>query len=172
MLIGVGGSGKQSLTKLSCHMLEFEYKQVEITKNFGTEQFREFIKELMFIAGIDGSKICFTLTDTQIVKESFLEDINNLLNTGEVPNLFLAEDFDKIINGVRPVMQELGRVDTVDNILMTFNERVRERLHINLCMSPVGDTLRVRCRMFPSLVNCCTLNWFDRWPEEALLYVS
>jgi len=49
---------------------------------------------------------------------------------------------------------------------------VRERLHITLCMSPVGDSLRVRCRMFPSLVNCCTLNWFDRWPEEALLYVS
>jgi dynein heavy chain len=63
-------------------------------------------------------------------------------------------------------------VDTVDNILATFNERVREKLHINLCMSPVGDTLRIRCRMFPSLVNCCTLNWFDRWPEQALLYVS
>jgi len=39
-------------------------------------------------------------------------------------------------------------------------------------MSPVGDTLRVRCRQFPSLVNCCTLDWFARWPEEALLFVS
>jgi len=39
-------------------------------------------------------------------------------------------------------------------------------------MSPVGDTLRIRCRQFPSLVNCCTLDWFSRWPEEALLYVS
>ena len=39
-------------------------------------------------------------------------------------------------------------------------------------MSPVGNDLRVRCRQFPSLVNCCTLDWFDRWPEEALLYVS
>jgi len=39
-------------------------------------------------------------------------------------------------------------------------------------MSPVGDTLRIRCRQFPSLVNCCTLNLFSRWPEDALLYVS
>lgn len=39
-------------------------------------------------------------------------------------------------------------------------------------MSPIGPELRVNCRQFPSLVNCCTLNWFDKWPESALLYVS
>jgi dynein heavy chain len=39
-------------------------------------------------------------------------------------------------------------------------------------MSPVGNDLRVRCRQFPSLVNCCTLDWFSKWPPEALLYVS
>lgn len=98
MLIGVGGSGKQSLTKLSCHMLGYSPRQVEITKNFGTDQFREFIKELMFSSGIDGINLCLVLTDTQIVKESFLEDINNILNTGDVPNLFLPEDYDKIVN--------------------------------------------------------------------------
>ena len=27
-------------------------------------------------------------------------------------------------------------------------------------MSPVGDAFRSRCRMFPSLVNCCTIDWF------------
>ena len=112
MLIGVGGSGKQSLTKLSCHMLGYYGKQVEITKNFGTEQFRDFLKELMFSSGIDGQSINFILTDTQIVKETFLEDINNLLNTGDIPNLFLPEDYDKIINMVRPIVIEMKRVDT------------------------------------------------------------
>ena len=41
-----------------------------------------------------------------------------------------------------------------------------------LCMSPVGSCFRQRCRMFPSLVNCCTIDWFTEWPEEALLSVS
>ena len=130
------------------------------------------MKELMFVAGIEGKNIAFAMTDTQIIAESFLEDINNLLNTGEIPNLMLPEDRDKIINGVRPIVIEMKKIDTIEVINQTFISRVRDNLHICLCMSPVGDTLRVRCRMFPSLVNCCTLDWFSRWPEQALLYVS
>ncbi|CAJ1374165.1 unnamed protein product, partial [Effrenium voratum] len=41
-----------------------------------------------------------------------------------------------------------------------------------LTMSPVGSALRVRMRMFPALVNCCTIDWFLPWPDEALLGVS
>jgi len=98
--------------------------------------------------------------------------INNVLNTGEIPNLMLPEDKDRIINEVRPIVIEKKLVETNDVIAATFVSRVREYLHICLCMSPVGDALRKRCRAFPSLVNCCTLDWFGRWPEEALLYVS
>lgn len=39
-------------------------------------------------------------------------------------------------------------------------------------MSPVGDAFRRRCRMFPSLVNCCTIDWFSNWPTEALYSVA
>ena len=50
----------------------------------------------MFASGVMGKEISFTLTDSQILMESFLEDINNILNTGEVPNLMLGEDKDYI----------------------------------------------------------------------------
>lgn len=123
-------------------------------------------------SGIEGNGISFVMTDTQIVSESFIENLNNLLNTGEIPNLMLPEDKEEINNGLRPVCNEKKIVDSLDNIASLFINRVRENLHICLCMSPVGETLRVRCRQFPSLVNCCTLDWFGRWPEEALLYVS
>ncbi len=46
----------------------------------------------------------FIFTDVQIVTESFLEDINNLLNTGEVPNLFAKkEDFDALMSQMREI---------------------------------------------------------------------
>ena len=59
-----------------------------------------------------------------------------------------------------------------DAVWAFFINRVREKLHIVLCMSPVGAAFRNRCRMFPSLVNCCTIDWFVQWPRDALLSVS
>jgi len=132
MMIGVGGSGKQSATRLASHMLEIEYKQIEITKRFGPAEFREFLKELMFSTGIDRTPICFTITDNQIISELFVEDINSILNTGEISNLMEQEDKDKITEGVRPILAQLGRVDTPENIQATFVEGVRDFLHTNL----------------------------------------
>jgi dynein heavy chain len=54
MLIGVGGSGKQSLTKLGSYIYGMEYKQIEIVKGYGVPQFRDFMKEQFFQSGIQG----------------------------------------------------------------------------------------------------------------------
>lgn len=39
-------------------------------------------------------------------------------------------------------------------------------------MSPIGDAFRNRIRKFPAIVNCCTIDWFQPWPEDALLAVA
>ena len=39
-------------------------------------------------------------------------------------------------------------------------------------MSPIGDAFRTRLRQFPSLVNCCTIDWFTAWPQDALQTVA
>lgn len=49
-----------------------------------------------------------------------------------------------------------------------FIERVRDYMHIVLAMSPIGDLFRNSVRSFPALVNCCTINWFQSWPADAL----
>ncbi len=56
-------------------------------------------------AGLDGKQTVFLFSDTQLVQENFLEDINNILNSGEVPNLMKTDDQEEIAAGVRPAMQ-------------------------------------------------------------------
>ncbi|KAF1777676.1 P-loop containing nucleoside triphosphate hydrolase [Phytophthora cactorum] len=165
MLIGVGGSGKQSLARLGAFM-------IEITRGYGTNEFHEDLKKLMISAGVGGQSTVFLFTDSQIVEESFLEDINNVLNSGEVPNLFPQDEMDRIIADMRPIVKAMEIPETRDNCVSTFIERVRNYLHIVLAMSPVGSALRVRCRAFPSLINCCTIDWYMNWPREALQSVA
>lgn len=88
--------------------------------------------------------------------------------------IFLRLKFrhEKILSDVAPFARAAGVPDSRDLVFAHFIDRVRENLHIVLCMSPVGDQLRNRFRMFPSLVNCCTIDWFNEWPKEALLSVS
>lgn len=45
-------------------------------------------------------------------------------------------------------------------------------LFFSLAISPIGDAFRNRLRMFPSLINCCTIDWFQTWPTDALEMVA
>lgn len=49
---------------------------------------------------------------------------------------------------------------------------IREHFHVVLAMSPIGNAFRNRVRKFPALVNCCTIDWFQAWPDDALLAVA
>ena len=57
-------------------------------------------------------------------------------------------------------------------LIAFFIEQCRRNLHMVICMSPVGDAFRTRLRMFPSLVNCCTIDWYSSWPADALQSVA
>lgn len=41
-----------------------------------------------------------------------------------------------------------------------FVKRIRQNLHLVLTMSSIGDAFRNRLRKFPSLLSCCTIDWF------------
>jgi dynein heavy chain len=171
LLVGVGGTGKQSLTRLAAHMCGYNCFQIELTRGYGIDSFHEDLRKLYKLA-VQNDTV-FLFTDTQIVVEEFLEDINNILNSGEVPNLFEKDELEQIMGLARPMAKEAGLNEGNRDIVWQFLiNRVREQLHVVLCMSPVGSSFRNRCRMFPSLVNCCTIDWFVQWPRDALLSVS
>jgi dynein heavy chain len=172
LLVGVGGSGKQSLSRLASFIAGYRTFEITLTRGYKLADFRVDLQNLYKIAGVEGKPVTFILTDSQIVSESFLEDVNNILNSGEVPNLFPHEEREKVINELRPIAADAGISEMRDAIYAFFINRVRDNLHIVLCMSPVGEAFRRRIRMFPSLVNCCTIDWIDEWPEDALRAVA
>lgn len=94
--------------------------------------------------------------------------INNLLASGEIPDLFSDDEVENVVTMVRNEVKGAGMQDTKDNCWKFFIDRVRRQLKVVLCFSPVGSTLRVRGRKFPALVNCTCIDWFH---EVNVLYV-
>lgn len=101
-----------------------------------------------------------------------LVSVNDLLASGEVPDLFTPEERDEIVNAIRGETKAAGLPDTPENCWATFVGKVRANLHVAFTASPVGEAFRVRSQRFPATVSATVVDWFHPWPEASLHSVA
>ena len=188
LLVGVGGSGRHSLTRLSAFISNMNVDQLEIKKDFSLKDFRLKLMDLYelaayrgFRAGKGGSeklKTVFIFSDNDVVDETFLEDIQNMLNAGIVPNIYPADELarvhDEMKNCYKLYCQRNGVPfnETPEVMTQWFYDRIKDHMHLSICMSPIGERFRSYTRNFPALINNTAIDWFMAWPEEALIEVA
>lgn len=93
-----------------------------------------------------------------------VEDLNSILNSGDVTGLYNEKEMEEILNLCKVDCLRKGIQPNKMNIFGQYLFRLKENIHIVMAMSPLSQSFSTRLRMFPSVVNCCTLDWFSEWP--------
>jgi len=178
LLVGVGGSGKQSLTQLASYISSYSRFQISASKSYTQTNLLEDIKSQYLKAGYalttnNARPVTFVFTDAEVKDEGFLEFVNMILSTGEIPGLLAKDETAAMLGELSPLYEKkFGGEVTQDLVTKFFYDNVRAHLHIVLCFSPVGEKFQQRYLNFPALFSGTTIDWFLPWPEEALRNVA
>lgn len=152
LLVGIGGSGRQSLSRIGSYMCDLYTYQIAVTKQYGVPEFREDLKTLYSMAGVENKPTSFLFNDTQAVEEQFLEIVNNMLSTGEVANLYKSDEMEDVSRLIRPAPSPPFGLSSTVNTAFYARERISEIKKPPEIPSPVLHRIYIPTNCF-SLLN-------------------
>jgi len=132
LLIGLDGTGKTTIMGLAATISNCEMVKLNVKKGYCFTDFRDDLKAIFKIAGAQKRKVTFFIDDKDIYeviyniflknlktkqnfiilliisKELFLEDIDSLLSSGNIPDLFDSEELESILMEIKSDGQSDG----------------------------------------------------------------
>ena len=172
LLVGMVGSGRQSLTKLAAHIAGKACRQINERHLYQLQDWKEDLKGLMKYAGIGTKGVVFVVNHTQMLYSDMIGDLDSFLHTGTISGLFSDDELHGLHQAVIPFAREAGySLDDCDDdkiMIEYFLSCVRESVTIILCFSPLGNLLRETLHEYSGIASCCTIDWYEEWPLDAL----
>ena len=101
LLVGVGGSGKQSLARLAATIRGFHVVQLQNRPGFTSSDIKSEFVTVCMKAGLKKMPMVFLVTDALLVDEAFFCPIHDFLAAGEILGLLTDEEIDDVISNVR-----------------------------------------------------------------------
>ncbi len=110
----------------------FFLSRILISLGYNINDLKTDLAALYIKAGQKGIGTVFLMTDSQVAEEKFLVLINDMLASGEIPNLFADDAIEEIIGAMRNEVKSQGIDDTRENIWKYFIEKVRRNLKVKI----------------------------------------
>lgn len=171
LLVGASGVGKTTLSRFVSWINGLKVFQIKAGRNYSLSNFDDDLRAVMKRAGCRLEKITFIFDESNVISVAFLERMNALLASGEIPGLFEGEEYHSLINAYKEANGNKGR-ETEEEIYKAFTKNVQRNLHVVFTMNPANPDFSNRAASSPAIFNRCVIDWFGDWPEEALNRVA
>lgn len=119
----------------------------------------------MEIAAIQNKPLVVLIEDHNLCKPDFLELLNSLISSGEIPGLYSQEEVD---HAFAQNAEEVRREYYGKSMYEIFCARVKQNLRIVLSMNPSKENFAANCAANPALFSKCTVLWNELWSRESM----
>lgn len=171
LVIGVGGSGKRSLSRLAAFVVGLSAVTLSAAAGSSLSDARDELKNMHSRAGVRDEGLVLLIGEN-LANERVDVLLNDLLAAGCIPDLFTLEERDSIVAACTNKVKLAGLPTEKNSVWAWFMAQVRKNIHVVVCASPAGSELRGRATRFPALVSCTVIDWFHPWPADALALVA
>jgi dynein heavy chain 1 len=171
LLVGSSGVGKTTLSRFVSWMNGLDVFQIKAGRNYGLADFDANLREVMKRSGCKMEKICFIFDESNVLGVAFLERMNALLASGEVPGLFEGEEYAQLIHQYKEHNPK-DKNKNDEEIYANFTKFVQRNLHVVFTMNPANPDFSNRTASSPAIFNRCVIDWFGDWNEDALYQVA
>ncbi|CAK4126621.1 unnamed protein product [Aphanomyces euteiches] len=174
LLVGESGTGKTVLSRFVSWMNGMSVFQIKLTTNYNLNNFDDDLRVVLKRCGCEGEKICFIFDESNVLDAAFLERMNALLASGEVPGLFEDEEHVSLMHACREAIRRdnITIENTDDELFKYFTRQVQRNLHVVFTMNPASGDFQNRSKTSPALFNRCVVDWFGTWSDHALAQVA
>lgn len=168
LMAGRTGVGRRALVLLTAYIQRLEVTTIQVRRGYGVKHFKADLKTFMTRAGVEGERLVVILEDHQLVDPSFIEMVNSLLSTGEVPGLFQGNELEPLL---APIKDEASESGWRGSLYDFFIARIQANLRVVLLLDCSEATFGVVCESNPALYNKCSILWMDRWQASSMVQI-
>ncbi|XP_040316731.1 cytoplasmic dynein 2 heavy chain 1 [Herpailurus yagouaroundi] len=165
LLAGRSGVGRRTVTSLVSHMHGAMLFSPKISRGYELKQFKNDIKHVLYLAGVEAQQVVLLLEDYQLVHPTFLEMINSLLSSGEVPGLYTLEELEPLL---LPLKDQASQDGFFGPVFSYFTYRIQQNLHIVLIMDCTNLNFIINCESNPALHKKCQVLWMEGWSDSSM----
>ena len=156
LLAGRSGVGRRESLCVVSALHSARLVHLKMGKNFGIKQFKNDLKAVMLLSGVEEEQIFMVIEDQNLIEDQFLDLINSLLSSGEIPGLYSPEEMEPLL---QPLKQNATNAGYSGDALSFFARNVKKNLHLALLMDCSSPDFVIRCESNPALYKECTILW-------------
>ena len=148
LLAGVSGVGRRTLTQVVAYLRGLDFYSPKITRDYSLKEFKRDLKALISDLVIENKQALLFLEDHQLVEESFLQYINSLICSSEIPGLYTPEELEPILASLQDEMKSQYEHR---HIFDYFRSKIKKNLRIVLSLDNTHHKFLSHCSSNPAL---------------------